>query len=88
MSSKRNRILTIITQGCLDPITALDVKTDNIMYVYGGRSEFDDMLSEIEDFFDVDVSLPEDEDIGEMTVQKFVDTVLHLLGGEDEEVAS
>lgn len=52
------------------------IKMDDILYTYGSRDEFRQMIADLEQEYDITF---EDEDIGEMTVQAFVDLVVSLV---------
>lgn len=53
------------------------INKDSILYVYGSLGEFEDITSDLEDWFDISLS----EDIGEMTVDQYIDHV-HKISNE------
>jgi hypothetical protein len=71
MNHCRTTILNIIARHST---LGAEVKDGHIMYVHGSEEEFEDMIRDIEE--ELDCVLVPSQDIGEMTVEKFVDWVL------------
>jgi dUTP pyrophosphatase len=80
----KNVILTIIAKhNNLDPsLSGKDIELGDMMYAYGSTDEFEAMLDEIEETFGVILTSPSKRDIGPMTVQEFINSIMKTIDVE------
>lgn len=71
------KVLKVIQQNRFDGFTMDGVSPSSIMYTYGATDEFRNIISELEEAFGIEI---ESDEIGEMTVRTFIDTVINLVG--------